>query len=102
VRCPLLAQTGHRLLHCTCLLLTQSGHGAAIGTYVKLSIAVNRPRTTCDDAVEADSVKEQRTTRPKARKAPTTHGSGADFLAIIVIEDKGNGFFKDLNLGVRW
>ncbi|MGA7004933.1 MAG: hypothetical protein WBZ28_23610 [Pseudolabrys sp.] len=48
------------------------------------------------------SVKEQRTTRPKARKAPTKHGSGADFLAIIVIDDTGNDFFKDLNLGVRW
>jgi hypothetical protein len=24
--CPLLALSGHRLLHCTCLLLTQSGH----------------------------------------------------------------------------
>ena len=45
------------------------------------------------------SVKEQRTTREKARKAPTTHVSGADFLAFIVIDDKGNDFFKDLNLG---
>ena len=45
------------------------------------------------------SVKEQRTTRPKARKAPTTHVSGADFLAFIVIDDKGNDFFKNLNLG---
>ena len=34
------------------------------------------------------SVKEQRTTRPKTRKAPT-----------IVIDDKGNDFFKDSNLG---
>ena len=25
---------------CTCLLLTQSGHGVIIGTYVKLSIVV--------------------------------------------------------------
>jgi len=25
--------------------------------------------------------------------------SGADFLALIVIDDKGNDFFKDLNLG---
>jgi hypothetical protein len=24
--CPLLALSGHGLLHCTCLLLTQSGH----------------------------------------------------------------------------
>ena len=24
-RCPPLAQSGHRLVHCTCLLLTQSG-----------------------------------------------------------------------------
>lgn len=45
------------------------------------------------------SVKEQRTTRPKARKAPTIHVSGADILAFIVIDDKGNDFFKDLNLG---
>ena len=27
--CPLLAQSGHALLHCTCPLLTQSGHGNA-------------------------------------------------------------------------
>ena len=26
VRCRLLAQSGHGVLHCTCLLLTQSGH----------------------------------------------------------------------------
>ena len=26
VRCPLLALSGHRLVRCTCLLLTQSGH----------------------------------------------------------------------------
>ena len=25
-RCPLLALSGHRLVHCTCLLLAQSGH----------------------------------------------------------------------------
>jgi hypothetical protein len=43
--------------------------------------------------------KGQRTKRPKARKAPTTHVSGADFPAFIVIDDKGNDFFKDLNLG---
>ena len=43
------------------------------------------------------SVKEQRTTRES--EAPTTHVSGADFLAFIVIDDKGNDFFKDLNLG---
>jgi hypothetical protein len=45
------------------------------------------------------SVKEQRTTKPKARKAPTTHASGADFLAFIVIDDKDNDFLKDLSLG---
>jgi len=42
------------------------------------------------------SVKEQRTTRPKARKAPTTHVSGADFPVFIVIDDKGDDFCKDL------
>ena len=26
-QCPLLALSGHRLVHCTCLLLTQSGQG---------------------------------------------------------------------------
>ena len=84
-------------MQCKCLLLTQSGHGAAIGTFVKLNIAV---RTRCNDAVEADTrSKEQRTTRPKIRKAPTTHMSDVDFLALIVIDDKGNDFFKDLNLG---
>jgi hypothetical protein len=46
------------------------------------------------------SVKEQRTTRPKARKAP--HVSGADLPAFIVIVDEGNDFFKDFNLGLRW
>ena len=25
-KCPLLAQSGHRQVHCTCPLLTQSGH----------------------------------------------------------------------------
>ena len=45
------------------------------------------------------SVKEQRTTRQKTRKAPTTHVSGAGFPAFIVIDDKGNDFFKDSNLG---
>jgi hypothetical protein len=65
-----------------------------------LSIAVNRPRATCNDAVEADSQsKSSARSRPKTRKAPTTHMSGADFPAFIVIDDKGNDFFKDLNLG---
>jgi hypothetical protein len=45
------------------------------------------------------SVKEQRTTGPKTRKAPTTHRSSADIPAFIVIDDKGNDLFKDLNLG---
>ncbi|MGB8175947.1 MAG: hypothetical protein WCF29_13230 [Pseudolabrys sp.] len=45
------------------------------------------------------SVKEQRTTRQKTRKAPIAHVSGANFLAFIVIDDKGNDFFKDSNLG---
>ena len=36
---------------------------------------------------------------PKARKAPSTHVSGADFPAFIVIDDKGNDVFKDINLG---
>ncbi|MGB7670847.1 MAG: hypothetical protein WBM31_07180, partial [Pseudolabrys sp.] len=45
------------------------------------------------------SVKEQRTTRQKTRKAPTTHVSAADFPAFFVIDDKGNDFFKDSNLG---
>ena len=39
------------------------------------------------------SVKEQHTTRSKTRKA------GTNFLAFIVIDDKGNDFFKDSNLG---
>ena len=29
-RCPLLAQSGHRLAHCTCPLLTQSRHGSGL------------------------------------------------------------------------
>jgi hypothetical protein len=44
------------------------------------------------------SVKEQRTTRRKTRKTPTTHMSGADSPAFIVISDKSNDVFKDLNL----
>ena len=28
-QCPLLAQSGHGLVRCTCLLLTQSGHWAS-------------------------------------------------------------------------
>jgi len=42
---------------------------------------------------------ERRTTRPRLAKRRPTHVSGADFLALIVIDDKGNDFFKDLNLG---
>ena len=32
IACPLLAQSRHQLLHCTCLLLTQSGHCCSIDT----------------------------------------------------------------------
>ena len=80
--------------------MTQTRHGVAIGTFVKLSIAVNRPRATCNDAVEAYS-RSKSSARPGQRlaKAPTKHVSGADFPAFIVIDDKGNDFFKDLNLG---
>ena len=39
-QCPLLALSGHGVLRCTCLLLTQSGHSAIVGAYVKLSIVV--------------------------------------------------------------
>ncbi|MGC1846140.1 MAG: hypothetical protein WA707_01025 [Pseudolabrys sp.] len=45
------------------------------------------------------SVKEQRTTRPKTRKAPTTDVSGAGFPAFFVSDDKGTDFFKASNLG---
>jgi tartrate dehydratase beta subunit/fumarate hydratase class I family protein len=45
--------------------------------------------------VEADS-RSKSSARPEA---PTTHVSGADFPAFIVIDDKGNDFFKDSNLG---
>ena len=48
------------------------------------------------------SVKEQRTTRSKTCKAPTTHVSGNYFLAFIVNDDKSNDFFKDLEFRVRW
>ena len=30
MRCPLLALSGHDVLRCTCLLLTQSGHSAPV------------------------------------------------------------------------
>ena len=33
-------QSGHELLRCTCPLVTQSGHSAIVGPYVKLSIVV--------------------------------------------------------------
>ena len=33
-RCPLLALSGHRLVRCTCLLLTQSGHGDCTAQYL--------------------------------------------------------------------
>jgi hypothetical protein len=48
-------QSGHALVQCVCLLMTQSGHGVGIVTYVKLGIAVNRPGATCSDAVEASN-----------------------------------------------
>jgi hypothetical protein len=67
---------------------------------VKLSIAGEPEGDMQRRGGSGQSVKEQRTTtRPKTRKAPTTHVSGADFPAFIVIDDKGNDFFKDLNLG---
>src|SRR5262245_24794383 len=61
-----MAQSGHSCLHRTCLLsgvkrtwvghaVLSPRHGAAIGTYVKFGIVVNRPGATCSDAVEADS-----------------------------------------------
>ena len=31
-QCPLLALSGHRLVRCTCLLLTQSGHGDCLSS----------------------------------------------------------------------
>jgi len=72
------------------------------GANVRICIGLSDPPegATCNDAVEADSrSKSSGTTRPKARKAPSTHVSGADFPAFIVIDDKGNDVFKDINLG---
>ena len=34
------SKSGHAVLRCKCLLLTQSGHGRTVGTYVKLDHAV--------------------------------------------------------------
>jgi hypothetical protein len=34
---------------------TQSGHGAAVGTYIKLGMAVTALGATCSDAVQAES-----------------------------------------------
>ena len=45
------------------------------------------------------SVKEQRTTRPKTSQSADHTRVRRWFPALIVIDDKGNDFFKDLNLG---
>jgi hypothetical protein len=41
-KCPLLALSGHLCLHCTCLLLTQSGHPAG-GDHSGLGSGKERP-----------------------------------------------------------
>src|SRR5262249_7074814 len=41
----------HKVLQCTCPLLTQSGHSKIIGTYLKLSI-LTAQRVTWDGVVE--------------------------------------------------
>ena len=64
---------------------------------VKLSIAVNRPKATCKDALEADS-RSKSSTRPGQRLAKR-RPPACPAPAFIVIDDKGNEFFKDLNLG---
>ena len=38
-------QSGHDVLHCKCLLLTQSGHSVAVGTCLKFRILI-RPEAT--------------------------------------------------------
>ena len=74
--------------------------GAAIGTYCKIEHRREAPNGDMQRrGGSGRSVKEQRTTRRKARQAPSTHVAGADFPAFIVIDDKGNDVFKDLNLG---
>src|SRR5262245_9387225 len=62
-QCPLLALSGHGVLRCTCLLLTQSGHSAIVGAYVKLSIVV-----TAHGRHETDGPEEQAASRPKGAR----------------------------------
>src|SRR5262245_30786787 len=111
---PLLAQSGHPQLHRTCPL-----SGVKRTCLFALQMSAFDPKRTWRghwnlrkiehrrEPPEGDmrrrggsgqSVKEK-DDRQKAHKAPTTHVSGADFPTFIVIDDKGNDFFKDLNLG---
>src|SRR5215510_12530308 len=60
-------------MHCKCLLLTQSGHGAATGTYVKFNITKRpegdmRRRGTANG--QPGKGRRRNTRRPKARKTP--------------------------------
>ena len=60
LRCmsPLLALSGHELLHCTCLLLTQSGHEPPLQ-----GINLSRYDSSFPLAIAVDSVRASRVTQ---------------------------------------
>ena len=47
--CPLLAQSGHRLVQCKCLLLTQSGHRPFLSAREGCYDLLSKPRG-CNEA----------------------------------------------------
>ena len=89
IRCPLfrslMGQGGHAVLHCTCPLVTQSGHGPLPVRWVKpvrcpvvasLSGRPNEPKKASYCGRDGRSRRDQpRTTRPAG--APQTSGSPA-------------------------
>jgi hypothetical protein len=65
-------------LRCECLLMTQSGHGAAVGTYVKVAHRHEPPGGDMRRGGARRPVKGQRATKPGGRKVSTALVSGAE------------------------
>jgi hypothetical protein len=72
--------------------MTQSGHGAAVGTYINLSIVVNRPGGDMQRrGGRGRPMKGRRTNRPKARKTPIRPVSPAN------LQDKLDQLTRELD-----
>src|SRR5690242_9928986 len=75
-----MAQSGHELVHCKSPLLTQSGHGADVGTSVKLKDRREPPGGDMQRrGVSGQQSKGRRQrTKPKARKVRTARAAIAN------------------------